>query len=341
MGVGDREHALVVSADLEAAAAIRAALGQSYRVTTTADPVEAARLLEVEPIDLVFADEPAPSGAGLELLVRAVSLRRDALRVLLVTQPELGLALRAVNAAHVSGILQKPLGPAALAPLEGCLELAARRKAEHAAFTATQSELVEAKRSLTQEVEDKTSAIARLGRQLDSLSIRDDRTGLFNERYLHDRAEEEVKRARRRSAPLSLVLCDLDTPAGAADARSVRRAAEDILADMAKLIASTSRDGPGLRLRDSDVVARYGERAIGLLLPDTPRVGAAVVASRLRDVVARARFKGSDARPFSLRLGYACFPDEAKSRGELIERADQALYQAHGAGLAQPLAFED
>jgi len=337
------DRALVVTADPEAAGAIRSTLGHAYRVTVTADPIEAAHLLELEPVDAVFVEQGA-AGAGLDLLARALDARPDALRVLLAAQLSVESALWAVNTANVTAILQKPLGPSELAVLARCLDRASRRRdalrAEHDALSRRQRELVEDKRALTREVEDKASAIARLGRQLDSLSIRDDRTGLFNERYLHDRADEEIKRARRRSAPLSLVLCDVDaTPPQ--DGRSSRHAVEEVLADVARLVASGSRDGPGLHLRDSDVVTRYGECAIGLLLPDTPRGGAEVVASRLRAVLAGIRFKARGAGGCSLRVGFACYPDEAQSRGELIERADQALYQAGTRGLTQPLLLDD
>ncbi len=90
--------------------------------------------------------------------------------------------------------------------------------------------------------------------------------------------------------------------------------------------AATVRDS----VREIDVAARYGGEEFAVLLPDTSRLGAFVVAERIRRRIeerfARAR------TPVTISGGIAVFPDDAGTPADLIVQADAGLYGAKAAG---------
>ena len=105
---------------------------------------------------------------------------------------------------------------------------------------------------------------ARLYDDARNLADRDQLTGFFNHRFLHERLGEEIVRAQRGRRPLSLLMLDLD------DFKLVNDTfghlfGDRVLAWSAELIRST--------LRASDVPARYGGDEFAIVLPETDTRG--------------------------------------------------------------------
>jgi hypothetical protein len=88
-------------------------------------------------------------------------------------------------------------------------------------------------------------------------------------------------------------------------------------------------------IRDIDLMARPGEDELAVLLPETGRTGALLVAERFRREAQAffARREPGDV-PLSLTVsgGIACYPADATTPEMLLERAAQALYKAKAAG---------
>jgi diguanylate cyclase len=94
-------------------------------------------------------------------------------------------------------------------------------------------------------------------------------------------------------------------------------------------------------IRDSDHVARYGGEEFAVILPDTQIQDAYIVAERIREAIESLRIKHEDNLiQFTMSFGMASFQmEEGSTPGELIKRADRALYQAKNQGRNQCCVF--
>jgi diguanylate cyclase (GGDEF)-like protein len=161
-------------------------------------------------------------------------------------------------------------------------------------------------------------------------AITDGLTGLYNHRYLHERLEEELERARRRDTNVSLLFCDCDEFKAYNDDYG-HKAGDAALTRIARIVESCSRR--------VDLAARYGGEEFVLVLVDTDAAGALTVAERIRTEVATVSAQAKC--PLSVSVGVATFPDDARVKDELLDKADWAMYAAKRAGRDRVLAFRD
>jgi diguanylate cyclase (GGDEF)-like protein len=149
----------------------------------------------------------------------------------------------------------------------------------------------------------------------------DDLTRLYNVRYLYQTLEGEIRRARRYGSAVSVVFMDMDGFKMVNDAYG-HRAGSATLTEVAQVITSS--------VRESDFVARYGGDEFVLMLPETPSKRALYMAERVRERIARHRFKGGVGADIYLTasFGVASFPEHATQAEKLIELADAAMYEA-------------
>jgi diguanylate cyclase (GGDEF)-like protein len=82
--------------------------------------------------------------------------------------------------------------------------------------------------------------------------------------------------------------------------------------------------------REVDFVFRYGGDEFTIILVETGMAGAAIVAERIRRSIEAHDFLADEGYQIKITacLGYACYPDDSKSKTELLELSDQAMY--HG-----------
>lgn len=157
-------------------------------------------------------------------------------------------------------------------------------------------------------------------------AAQDKLTGLATDATFRAALWRELRRARRYDQHLSVILFDLDDFA-AANAQFGDLVGDRLLRESAILLSN--------KIRDIDIAARLGEDELALLLPETDRSGALLVAERFRAELERyfAR-RESGGRPVKLTAsgGAACFPEDARTPDTLLQCAAQALYQAKAAG---------
>lgn len=155
---------------------------------------------------------------------------------------------------------------------------------------------------------------------------RDALTGLCADRRLRSGLQKELRRARRYEQKASIVLIDIDGFADIND-RCGELIGDRLLRELAILLNNN--------VRDIDLAGRPGEDEMAVLLPETDRNGALLVAERFRREV-EAFFVAREGAGAPVRLtvsvGVACFPDDARTPAELLERAAQALYAAKASG---------
>ena len=155
---------------------------------------------------------------------------------------------------------------------------------------------------------------------------RDPLTGLVSDRRFRTGVQKELRRARRYEGRTSIIVLDVDEFA-ALNVRCGRLVGDILLRELAILLTNN--------VRDIDLASRPGEDKMAVLLPETDRNGALLVAERFRLEVAEQFAKREVAgEPVGLTIsaGVACYPDDATSALGLLESASQALYGAKAAG---------
>ena len=179
---------------------------------------------------------------------------------------------------------------------------------------------------VARELEAANARLRGMNARLEHLAATDALTGLTNRRQFDLDLHRELERALREQRPLALLLCDLDHFKQINDRRG-HREGDLCLREIAALVASH-------RLRDEDVIARYGGDEIVLLLPGTDCEGARRVAERLREAVETLGLEAGTGERVTLSIGVACHdPSEGPVDPEaLMARADEALYRAKAAG---------
>jgi diguanylate cyclase (GGDEF)-like protein len=188
--------------------------------------------------------------------------------------------------------------------------------------------LAESRMPMVQEmVELASMAIAGLNlrAKLESQSIRDGLTNLFNRHFMEIALEREVQRATRRQTTLAVLMLDVDHFKAFNDTFG-HDAGDIVLRAVAECFLQT--------VRSEDVVCRYGGEEFAIILPEISEELAREKADAIRRRVSnlRMRFKGGALRPVSISIGIAMYPDPARDSTDLLRMADHALYDAKHAG---------
>ena len=173
-------------------------------------------------------------------------------------------------------------------------------------------------------------AHAQLFAQVKHQAITDGLTGLYNHVYFKNRLAEELRTAERKSQPVSLIMIDLDKLKVINDTygHPVGDAAIRQIAVILKTL-----------LRSGDTAARYGGEEFGIILPETSLLEAALIADRLCSQIRNTPVP--NLGKITASLGAACYPRQALSASDLIEKADRALYVAKNSGRDQVRIFEE
>ena len=144
-------------------------------------------------------------------------------------------------------------------------------------------------------------------------------TGLANRRHYRQRLADEIHRSRRYRNPLALLVFDLDDFKKWNDTKG-HAAGDELLMRTAGIIRDC--------LRDSDFAARWGGEEFVVLLPETSKRKAFVVADRIRARVERS----FAAEKVTITGGMAAFPADGEDEEALFLFADRALYRAKSEG---------
>lgn len=163
-------------------------------------------------------------------------------------------------------------------------------------------------------------------RQLERLSIVDGLTGLYNKKYLYEFIRREIKRTERFGMIMFCIMMDVDHFKKVNDTYG-HPCGDTVLKELGAILGDV--------IRGYDFAARFGGDEFTVVLPQqSNRKDVQIIAKRLRQTINNHPFalKSKSKRPpiqITVSLGVAAFPDKGITNYEsLIERADEALYQA-------------
>jgi len=166
---------------------------------------------------------------------------------------------------------------------------------------------------------------ARFVVEMERHATTDGLTGCLNHRELQGNLDQEVDRSSRYGKEFSLLMIDVDHFKFINDAHG-HPAGDKMLKGLVSVIQGI--------IRPVDLLARYGGEEFSVILPETNREGARIVAERIRKAVDDTPFwtpQGQSVH-LSISIGIASFPADANSRAGLIYAADEALFTAKGGG---------
>lgn len=164
--------------------------------------------------------------------------------------------------------------------------------------------------------------------QFEQLSVTDALTALLNRRYLEERLAEEIQRSKRHRFPMSLMMLDVDEFKSYND--NFGHPAGDIAL---RIVADVLKE----TLRAADVAARYGGEEFAVLLPQTTSSEAGAIAERIRLRIERTEFP---KRKVTVSIGIASISPEIESADQIVNAADNALYDAKNQGRNNVQTYE-
>ncbi|AUB83993.1 diguanylate cyclase [Candidatus Thiodictyon syntrophicum] len=160
----------------------------------------------------------------------------------------------------------------------------------------------------------------RLERELRQLAVTDPLTGAYNRRHLLETLAAETQRAQRYGKPLALIMFDIDHFKTINDTQGHGQGDAVLVAIVAQV---------GLRLRRTDILARWGGEEFLILLPETCLVRALALAERLRTGLHTLSCPGAGTMTASFGVAEYC-PGETLD--QWLKRTDDLMFQAKREG---------
>jgi len=187
----------------------------------------------------------------------------------------------------------------------------------------------------TADLEATLQDLERANQELEQLSSRDGLTGLYNRRFFDGRMTELWNEQMRRQKPFAVLLLDVDHFKNINDSKG-HPCGDMVLQELARMLGQLLR-------RPTDVICRYGGEEFAVLLPDTPLEGAERVAQNIVQTAMEKvyQWEGKTLHA-TVSVGVHCLvPAADKVPAQLIQGADQALYQAKRTGRNRYVLFAD
>jgi diguanylate cyclase (GGDEF)-like protein len=167
---------------------------------------------------------------------------------------------------------------------------------------------------------------ARLYQETEQLAVTDGLTGVNNHRYFQSYFERELNRAKRYKHPLSLIMLDIDHFKKFND-----NYGHPVGDQVLKIVTTILKQ----QAREVDMVARYGGEEFMLVLPETGKKEAVMLAERIRLAIKKEPLSMLPSKAVSsitVSLGVSSYPENGSEKEELIDYVDKCLYKAKAGG---------
>jgi len=178
--------------------------------------------------------------------------------------------------------------------------------------------------------------VKELHDKIDEVSTTDELTGLHNRKYLQERLDAEISRARRYKTPLSCLLFDID----------FFKVVNDMYGyEWGDVLLRNLSDKLKQMIRKEDVLTRYGDEEFIVILPNTSEDNAFLFGERFRRDIEKMEFipAGEEERhPITVSGGistYPCLKNVEEDANTVIRYAEHALYNAKKRGKNKIVQF--
>lgn len=194
-------------------------------------------------------------------------------------------------------------------------------------LTQVFNQMTDKLRHSREEIEAASLVLQQQNQRLETLSITDNLTGLYNRNKLNAILADQLARYRRHQHPFTVLMLDIDHFKVLNDTHG-HLAGDEVLKSAARTISHA--------IRSVDYVARYGGEEFVVVLPETTTTTAHELAERIRSQVQGSRCQFDDqSLMVTMSIGVAGVRDNDETADEVIARADHALYEAKRAGRNQ------
>ncbi len=165
---------------------------------------------------------------------------------------------------------------------------------------------------------------ARLFEEIQWLATTDELTGIHNRRHLFELGRKEIERARRYINSLSAIMLDIDNFKQVNDTHG-HSVGDQVLRTLAQECLG--------KIREIDILGRYGGEEFAVVLPETGLSEACITAERLRKHIEDKPFETTHGElSLTISLGVAEMTPDTPDLASLLDMADSALYAAKQAG---------
>lgn len=161
---------------------------------------------------------------------------------------------------------------------------------------------------------------------LRSYMVRDSLTGLFNHTKLKEQLAIELKRAHRQNSQLAFVMIDIDHFKQVNDTYG-HSAGDRVIKSLSRLLQQ--------RLRQTDVIGRYGGEEFAVILTNTDAIAAVQVMNQIRQSFAQVQ-QWTEGTEFN--VTFSCgiaLSSTHQTLSQVSKAADKALYEAKQSGRDQ------
>jgi diguanylate cyclase (GGDEF)-like protein len=267
---------------------------QKYKVKTAANAQKALEILQIFNADIVITDIMMLGMDGLEL-TKKIKAKYDA-DVMVMTGYSAEYSYEEAVNAGASDFIFKPF------------------RFEELELRITR---------VLREAEVKKERINLL-KKLEKMAITDALTKLYNSRHFFSEIKTEIKRNRRYSRDLSLLILDIDFFKKFNDNWG-HIEGDRVLMGIGKTIKSC--------MRSMDTAYRYGGEEFAIILPETGIDEACVVGTRIKNNINDLIFEPEPGKKQSIKISIGATEIvDGEDYTAFIKRADKALYKSKETG---------
>lgn len=290
----------------------RVLIDDGHRVTTAETGEQAFDLILKRPFNLVITDIRMSGMSGMELLKKIRKVNSSIEVVIITSYASLDTAVQAMRDGAYD-YLAKPFES-----LHAISSVAARVKDKFLLNRQTNE--------LNQKLRTYNSQLERANQELKELTTSDTLTNLFNKLYFEKYFKAEFIRSHRYNHTLSLILVDVDYMEQYNDKHG-RKRGDDLLRFMAELLSAS--------IRVTDVACRYSGEEFIVIMPETTKEGAVVLADKIRKAVEDYPFDGQETQPggnVTVSVGVAAFPGDGENDSDIVRSVEEAVKEAQRSG---------